>query len=306
MVIVLLLVTMIVFGLIHLLPGDPVLIYMTSQDMNSLTQAQLQQTRHELGLDKPMPVLYVEWLGGVVRGNFGNSIIRQTPVMKDLKQRFPITAYLGVIALAFSTIIGIPAGVIAAIRRGGWLDQVITAIGNLGITAPSFWVAIFLIYIFGLKLNWFPVYGYVSPFTNFTENITHSILPIFCLAIAPIAMDMRLTRSSMLEVMHQDYIRTAWSKGLKEKSVVIRHALKNGLIPVVTMKGMGVIMIFGGSVFIETVFAIPGMGTLLVNGVRSLDYPVVQGVIFVMAIIVMLVNLLIDVSWGWLDPRIRY
>jgi peptide/nickel transport system permease protein len=306
MLVVLLIVTAIVFILVRLLPGDPILIYLTQQDVESLSIEQVAKVRHELGLDKPIAVQYVRWVGALARGDFGISVIRQTPVMLDIKQRLPITLHLGSMAFLVSIMIGIPAGVIAAVRRGGWLDQLVTTIGNLGVTIPSFWLAIFLIYIFGLRLGWLPIFGYTSPFKDFWLSASQAILPVFCLAIPPIAMDMRLTRSSMLEVMRQDYVRTAWSKGMPEARVIIRHGLKNALIPVITMKGMSIIMIFGGSVFIETVFSIPGMGRLLVEAVRSLDYGVVQAVMFVMAIIVSVVNLLIDISWGWLDPRIRY
>jgi len=305
MLLVLIIVTAIVFILVRLLPGDPILVYLTQQDVESLTIEQVAKIRHEFGLDRPLVVQYGKWVGGLLTGDFGISVIRQTPVTVDVKQRLPITLHLGALALVIS-LVGIPAGVIAAVRRGGWLDQLVTTLGNLGVTAPSFWLAIFLIYIFGLKLGWLPIFGYTSPFRDFWLNTREIILPVFCLAVPPIALMMRLTRSSMLEVMRQDYIRTAWSKGLKERGVIIRHGLKNGLIPVVTMMGMSLIHIFGGSVFIETVFNIPGMGRLLVEAVRSLDYGVVQAVIFIMAIMVMVTNLLIDISWGWLDPRIRY
>jgi peptide/nickel transport system permease protein len=305
-IIVLLIVTAIVFVLVRLLPGDPILIYMTQQDMESSSTEQVAKIRHEFGLDKPLFIQYIQWVGKIVTGDFGNSVIRQTPVATDLKTRLPVTLNLGILAFIFSTLIGIPLGIIAAIRRGDWLDQIVTTFGNLGVTIPSFWLAIFMIYIFGLKLGWLPIFGYTSPFRDLGMNIQQVILPVFCLSIPPIAMDMRLTRSSMLEVMRQDYVRTAWSKGLGQKMVIIRHALKNALLPVITMKGMSIIMIFSGSVFIETVFSIPGMGRLLVEGIRSLDYGVVQAVIFVMAIIIAIVNLLVDISWGWFDPRIRY
>jgi peptide/nickel transport system permease protein len=306
MLIVLVIVTAIVFVLVRLLPGDPILIYLTQQDVESLSIEQVAKVRHDLGLDESLVVQYVKWVGGLVRGDFGISVIRQTPVMVDIKRRLPVTLHLGVLAFLVSIMIGIPAGIIAAVRRGKWLDQLVTTVGNLGVTIPSFWLAIFLIYIFGLRLGWLPIFGYTSPFKDFWLNLRQIILPVFCLAVPPIATDMRLTRSSMLEVMRQDYVRTAWSKGMRESMVIIKHGLKNGLIPVITMKGMSIIMIFGGSVFIETVFSIPGMGRLLVEAVRSLDYGVVQAVIFIMAIIVSIVNLLIDISWGWLDPRIRY
>ena len=306
MLVVLIIVTAIVFVLVRLLPGDPVLVYLTQQDLESLTMDQVIKTRQEFGLDKPLPIQYVQWVSGIVTGDFGISVIRQTPVTVDIKQRLPITLHMGALAFIISVIIGVPGGVIAAVRRGGWLDQLVTTLGNLGITVPSFWLAIFLVYIFGLKLGWLPIFGYTSPFKDFWLNTQGIILPVFCLAIPPIASAMRLTRSSMLDVMRQDYIRTAWSKGTRETRVIAYHGLKNGLIPVITMIGMSALHILGGSVFIETVFNIPGVGRLLVEAARSLDYAVVQAVILIMAVIVMLLNLLVDISWGWLDPRIRY
>jgi peptide/nickel transport system permease protein len=176
----------------------------------------------------------------------------------------------------------------------------------MGITIPIFWLGTMLIYLFSLQFHWLPVQGYTSPFTDLVKNIRQIIMPVFCLAIFPISSITRQTRSSMLEVLRQDYIRTAWSKGLKERLVVTRHALKNGLIPVVTLSGMGLSMILGGSVLIETVFNIQGVGQTLVNAVFAHDYPVVQGFIFFVAIAVLFVNFAVDISYGWLDPRIRY
>jgi len=182
----------------------------------------------------------------------------------------------------------------------------LTSLGNLGITIPVFWLGILLIYYFGLKLDLLPIFGYTSPLEDFWKNTTEIILPVFCLAVPPIASAVRMTRSSMLEVMRQDYVRTAWSKGLRERIVVMRHALKNGLIPVVTLKGMSLARIVGGSVLVETVFNIPGMGRLAVEGLFSHDYAVVQGCMLIAGTVVLVSNLIIDLSYGWLDPRIRY
>jgi peptide/nickel transport system permease protein len=186
------------------------------------------------------------------------------------------------------------------------MDNVLTSLGNLGITIPVFWLGILLIYAFGLKLDWLPIFGYTSPFEDFALNTQQIIMPVFCLAIPSVASAVRMTRSSMLEVMRQDYVRTAWSKGLRERAVIMRHALKNGLIPVVTLKGVTLTVIVGGSVLVETVFSIPGMGRLAVEGLFSQDYAVVQGVILVIGTFVLAINLLIDLSYGWLDPRVRY
>jgi peptide/nickel transport system permease protein len=306
MVTVLLLVTIIVFLLMRLLPGDPILMYLTQEDLEVITQEQVDALRHDLGLDLPLMAQYVDWLSKAVRGDLGTSIIHRGKVIDDIKKRLPITIYIGALAFLISIIIGIPLGVVAAVRRGTWLDNVVTSVANLGITTPNFWLGILLIYLFGYKLGWLPIYGYTSPLKDFWLNIQHIILPVFCLAVPPIASGARLTRSSMLEVMRQDYIRTAWSKGLTEQRIIFRHALKNGLIPVVTLKGMSLANIVGGSVFIETVFSIPGMGRLAVEGLFSQDYAVVQGCMLIAGAVVLTANLLIDLSYGWLDPRVRY
>ncbi len=306
MVIVLVLVTIIVFLLVRLLPGDPILMYLTREDLDVITQEQVDTLRHDLGLDRPLLVQYVDWLGKAARGDLGTSIIHRGKVIDDVKKRLPITIYLGALAFVISIIIGIPLGVIAAVRRGTWLDNLVTSAANLGITTPNFWLGILLIYLFGYKLGWLPIFGYTSPLKDISANIQQIIMPVFCLAVPPIASGARLTRSSMLEVMRQDYIRTAWSKGLTERVIIFKHALKNSLIPVVTLKGMSLANIVGGSVFIETVFSIPGMGRLAVEGLFSQDYTVVQGCILIAGTVVLMANLLIDLSYGWLDPRVRY
>jgi peptide/nickel transport system permease protein len=306
MIFVIIILTIIVFLMVRLLPGDPILMYLTTSDLEEITQEQVDIIRHDLGLDRPLLVQYFDWIGDVVTGDLGTSIIHRGKVSDDIKRRMPITLHLGGLAFIISIIIGIPMGVIAAVRRGTWMDNVLTSLGNLGVTVPIFWLGILLIYAFGLKLDWLPVYGYTSPFKDLALNTQQIILPVFCLAVPAIASAVRMTRSSMLEVMRQDYVRTAWSKGLRERSVIIRHALKNGLIPVVTLKGMTLAAIVGGSVLVETVFSIPGMGRLAVEGLFSQDYAVVQAVILVTSIVVLVINLLIDLSYGWLDPRIRY
>ncbi len=303
---VLLLVTILVFLMVRLLPGDPIMLYMTLQDMEIMSQEQIDTIRHELGLDRNLAVQYIDWLSHAVRGDLGKSLIHRGDVATEIGRRAPISLYLAGLAFIISILVGIPMGVISAVRRGTWLDSVLTSIGNLGITMPIFWLGILLIYFFGLRLNWLPIFGFTSPFTDFAMSTKQIILPVFCLAVQPIASDIRMTRSSMLEVMRQDYVRTAWSKGLKERSIIIRHALKNGLIPVITLKGMSLAHIVGGSVIVETVFSIPGMGRLAVEGLFSQDYMTVQGVMIVTSTVVLFVNLLVDLSYGWFDPRIRY
>ena len=306
MILIMLLVTVIVFFMLRILPGDPILMFLSSQDTQQITQEQLDVLRHDLGLDRPMIVQYFDWLGDVAHGDLGKSIANQTPIIDEVKKRMPITFELGLISFIFSIIIGIPLGVISAVKRGTLTDTSLTRMGNLGVCVPSFWLGLLLIYIIGYKFNWLPIYGYVSFAKDPIQNIKDSIMPVICLGLAPIASAVRLTRSSMLEVMRQDYIRTAWSKGLRERTVVIKHALKNGLIPVITLKGMTLATIVGGSVLIETVFSIPGMGRYAVQGLFAKDYTIVQACLLISGTVVLAANLLVDLSYGWLDPRIRY
>jgi len=245
-------------------------------------------------------------MSGIVRGDLGNSIFWGTTVVEEIARALPKTLHLGLIAFVLSLIIGIPMGVIAAVRRGKWIDAVVTVLANVGITAPIFWLGILLIYVFGLYFGWLPIQGYTSPFDDFWLSTRQIIMPVFCLALFPLAGNARQARSAMLEVIQQDYIRTAWSKGLKERTIILRHALKNGIIPVVTLAGMGLRVILGGQVLVETVFNISGMGRLAVAGLQNQDYAIVQGVILIIAIAVTLSNLIVDLSYGWLDPRIRY
>jgi peptide/nickel transport system permease protein len=307
MIIILIIVTILVFTLVRLLPGDPIRMFLTSQESGqAVTREQVDLLRHQYGLDRPIPVQYFSWIKGVLTGNLGKSLITQQPIMKEVKNRIPKTFEIGVIAFILSIFIGIPIGIIAAVRRGTWIDNLLTALGNLGICVPSFWLGILLIYLFGFKAGWLPIFGYVSPSQNLAQNLKYIIMPVICLALAPIAIDIRLTRASMLEVLRQDYIRTAWAKGLRERFIIIKHALKNGLMPVITMKGMTLAGIVGGSIIIETVFSIPGMGKYSVTGLFDHDYTVVQSMLLIGGTITLLANLLVDLSYGWLDPRIRY
>lgn len=304
--VVLFIVSILVFVAMRLLPGDPIRMIITASNTESFTEEQITQVRHEYGLDRPMFIQYFDWVGGFLRGDMGKSILQKVPVSDEVVRRIPITFHLGILAFIIGLLIGIPVGIIGAVRRATWLDTLVTTLSNLGITVPIFWLGILLMYLFGLYLNWLPVMGYTSPFTDFWLSTKQLIMPVFCLAVFPIASTARQTRSSMLEVMHQDYIRTAWAKGVKEQAVIMRHALKNGLIPIVTLAGMGVPMIVGGTVLIETVFNIPGMGRLAVTSVLNQDYPYVQGIVLIVSAAVLVVNLIVELVYGWLDPRIRY
>ncbi len=301
-VVVLIVVSFFAFLLLHLIPGDPV-VTMLGQEAS---QAQIDALRTELGLDRPFMVQYVNWLFNVVQGNFGKSIIYSEKVTDLIITRLPITFHLGFIALILSTIISIPAGVISAVRRGGLVDSFITVSANLGMAIPLFWLGILGVYFFSLKLGWLPVQGYTSPFSDLWLNTRQIIMPAICLAVVPLASLARQTRSSMLEVIRQDYIRTARSKGLKERAIITGHALKNAIIPVITLIGIQLRNLVGGSVLVETVFNIPGIGRLMVRAVFDKDFLVVQGCIVMIALVVALANLLVDISYGYFDPRIRY
>jgi len=305
-VLVVLIVSLLVFLLMRLLPGDPILMYVASGDLQSISKEQVAHLKHKLGMDRPLPVQYLDWLKNAVQGDLGKSILYRYDVLGEIGNRLPITLYLGLSAFVIGCIIGPLLGIISAVRRGKWLDNLVTVIANVGITAPPFWLGIILIFIFSLYLGLLPVYGYTSPFVDLWKNLQQSIMPIFVLATFPIASAARQTRSSVIEVMRQDYVRTAWAKGLSERMVIMRHVLKNALMPVVTLQGMLLRNIIGGSVIVETVFAIPGMGKLVVDGMLSQDYTVVQGVILVVAVTVVVSNLAVDILYGWLDPRIQY
>jgi peptide/nickel transport system permease protein len=305
-IVVLILVTVIVFVAMRLLPGDPIRMLITASEESSYTEEQMAHLRAENGLDKPMVVQYFNWIGGIFKGDLGKSILDRLPVTTEIFKRLPITVHIGGIAFIIGLILGIPLGIIAAVRRGTWLDTVVTTIANLGITVPHFWLGIILVYFFGLTLEWLPVMGYTSPFDDFWLSTKQIIMPVICLAVFPIASTARQTRSSMLEVMRQDYIRTAWAKGLRERVVIFKHALKNGLIPVITLTGMGIPILVGGAVLVETVFNIPGMGRLAITSVLNQDYPYVQAIVLIVAAVVLFTNFIIELTYGWIDPRIRY
>jgi peptide/nickel transport system permease protein len=300
------LITLIVFVALHILPGDPVYLIMTKPQVSNYSQEQIEAVKKEHGLDKPLVIQYFNWMGGVFKGDFGKSITEHRSALDIFTSTAPRTLYLSLVAFIISFVLGILAGVICAIRRGTWIDTAVTILANLGITVPVFWLGTILIFIFSLQLHWLPVQGYTSPFTDLVKSIRQGILPVFCLSVFTLSAIARQTRSSMLEVMRQDYIRTAWAKGLRERAVVMTHALKNGLIPVVTLAGLGLSIILVASVFVETIFNIQGSGLALVNAINARDYPVVQTFTFFIAALVLVINLLVDISFGWLDPRIRY
>ncbi len=299
---VLLIVTMVSFLLIHITPGDPAAAMLGTD----ATIEQIKALQKELWLDRPVVIQYVHWFSNALRGNLGTSIMYRDPIVDMFADRLSITLYLSAIALVLTTCLGIAAGIICAVKRGGVLDQLVSLFANVGVAIPIFWLGILGVYLFGYTLNWLPIQGWTSPLDNFGESLKGTIMPVILLALPGVAVLARQTRSSMLEVVHQDYIRTAYSKGLTERIVIFRHALKNALIPVVTLMGLQVRILVGGSVLVETVFNIPGMGRLLVAGALNKDFLVVQGGVLLIGLLVCLANLLVDISYGWLDPKFRY
>ena len=306
---IVILVSMAIFILIRMLPGDPIEIVVSMDMMTSESvkdPAYYEMLRREHGLDKPVPIQYLNWLAKVLRWDFGKSIIRNYDIGQDIKTRVVVTILLGFASFFISIIIGSLLGIVSAIRRGKMVDNIVTLIANIGITAPSFWIGILCIYLIGFKLGALPLYGYTLPWVDFGLSIRQSIMPIFVMALGPIAATARQMRSSMLEVLNEDYVRTAWSKGLNEKKVIFKHVLKNSLMPVITLQGSQIRLIFGGSAVVETIFVIPGIGKMMVDGMLAHDYPVVQAVTIIMTFVVVLANLLIDLLYGWVDPRIQY
>jgi peptide/nickel transport system permease protein len=299
-------VSVLIFLIMRLMPGDPLQLYISRNQLDGLSAADAQALRVQLGLDKPLPMQYISWMGGLFHGDFGNSIMYSTSVGQLMLERFPVTVYLGVLALIVSSVLGILAGMVCALRRGSAIDLTVTALANFGISVPNFWLGILMIYLFGLYLNWFPTQGFTSPTQDPWLSFKQVIMPVFCLSVFPIAGNARQARSSILEIVRQDYIRTAWAKGLRERRIVFMHILKNGLIPVVTLIGIQARFVVSGSVLIETVFNIPGVGRLLVSSIFAQDYQVVQAIVLIMGIVIILANLAVDLSYGWFDPRVRY
>ena len=288
------------------MPGDPLQLYISRNQLDGLSPADAMALRVQLGLDKPLPVQYFSWMAGLFHGDFGRSIMYNTSVGQLMLERFPVTVYLGLLALIVSSVLGILAGLVCALRRGSAIDLVVTALANFGISVPNFWLGILMIYLFGLYLNWFPTQGFTSPTQDLWLSFKQVIMPVFCLSVFPIAGNARQARSSILEIIRQDYVRTAWAKGLRERRIVFIHVLKNGLIPVVTLIGIQARFVVSGSVLIETVFNIPGVGRLLVSSIFAQDYQVVQAVVLIMGVVIILANLAVDLSYGWFDPRVRY
>ncbi|MYE83267.1 MAG: ABC transporter permease [Gammaproteobacteria bacterium] len=304
MVPVLLIVTFLVHGLMHAIPGDPARALVGPGE--SLDEEQLELIRKEHNLDRAIPVQYAIWLGKAVQGDLGRSTQNQRPVVEELGTRAAVTLQFGVVAWIMAVLIAVPAGIASAVYRGRPIDYVATVLSIGGVAIPNFWLGIMAILLFGVTLGWLPTQGYVDIFEDPLEGIRYMILPAFALGITSSAIIMRQSRSAMLEVLAQDYVRTARAKGMREKAVIWRHALRNALLPVVTVFGLQTGRIFAGAVVIETLFGIPGMGQFLVQAIFMRDFLAAQGAVLLMALAVLVANLVTDVAYAWLDPRIKY
>jgi peptide/nickel transport system permease protein len=297
----LLFVSMLIFGLQQLLPGDPAKI-LAGEEQDPNVVAYL---RAKLHLDEPLPMRYAYWVGGVLKGDLGESLRTQQPVLDLVRQKLPVTLQLAGMAMVIAVLIGIPAGIIAAVGRGTWWDSVANGVALWGISTPNFWLGILMIMLFSVTLGWLPASGYVSPFEDLRANLAAMIMPAFVLGNAIAAVLMRHMRSAMLQVLSSDYVRTARSKGLPEHVVVLKHALRNALTPVITLGALELGTLLSGAVLTEQVFTIPGFGKLIVDSVFNRDYAVVQGVVMITATAYILLSLLADLAYFLANPKLR-
>lgn len=295
-------VALFVFSLLYIAPGDPAAVIAGDQ----ASPADVERIRAGLGLDRPYLVRFAEWLFRVLQGDLGTSIFTSLPVTQLIAQRIEPTVSLMVVTLIFAILIAVPMGVVAAWKVNTWTDRVAMAIAVFGFSVPVFVVGYLLAYVFALKLDWFPVQGYTPLSAGFWPWLENLVLPAVALGMVYIALIARITRASMLEVLQQDYIRTARAKGVSQPSILFIHALKNAAIPVVTVIGIGIALLIGGAVVTESVFAIPGLGRLTVDAILRRDYPVIQGVVLMFSFVYVLINLVVDIIYTLIDPRIRY
>ncbi len=303
----LLMATMLVFIVLRLMPGDPALMKLTGQTGEAdFTQEQLDAMRAKLGTDRPLYVQYGSWIWGMLQLDFGMSLFYEDDVSKDLAQKVPITLELTILALLLANVVAIPLGVISAIKQDSLIDYVSRIITISGVALPNFWVGIMIIFFLVLLFDWIPPIGYVNLWEDPWTNLKQLIFPALALGFYNMAFVARITRSSMLEVYREDYIRTARSKGLGEQLVILRHALKNALLPVVTVSGYEFGRLLAGTIVIENIFLVPGMGLLLIDSIFHRDYTTVQAVIVITTSSVLLLNLFLDIAYGWLNPRVRF
>jgi peptide/nickel transport system permease protein len=295
-------VTLIVFIVMHLVPGDPALALAGTD----ASQAEIDQLRHQLGIDRPLVVQLTTWYAHLVQGNLGRSFLLGQSVTQSLLTRAPVTLSLAVASMVLTLVTGIPLGILAAVRQNSWIDEIVMTTALLGVSVPNFWLALMFIYLFAVALGWLPVGGYVPFDTNPIQWLRSITLPTLSLSLMQVGLLARMTRSSMLEVLREDYMRSARSKGLSQRVTVWRHGLANAMIPISTVIGLMFGPLLGGAVVIETVYSMPGIGRLIVNGILHRDYPVIQGGLLVTSVVFVALNILVDVCYVCLDPRVRY
>lgn len=302
----LLLVFTIIFFIVRVVPGDVARLMLAEQPEGFKTEETLRAIRARLGLDKPLWLQYVDYIGGAVRGDFGYSFWHEGPVLQELLRRLPVSVELGLLAISIGVIIAIPSGIISALRQDTGVDYISRLFAIVFLSVPGFWTATMLIVFPAIWWGYLPPLGYEYIWVDPIKNLKQMAFP--ALAIGPILAGSiaRMTRSSMLEVLRQDYIRTAWAKGLRGRMIIFRHALKNALIPVITLIGLDIGLVVGGSVIAETVFALPGVGRLTINAIFERDYPQLQANVLFFGLVIILMNLVVDITYAWLDPRIRY
>lgn len=300
-VIVFLLICFLSYMILFLIPGDPVY----SMYGANITQEQYQMYYEQLQLDQPLVVRFSNWFLNFMKGDFGYSTKYRIDVNQLIGDRLPVTMWIGIWSLVITAVVGILFGVIAAVTRGRWQDNVITVFANVGSTVPLFWLGVLGVYIFSIKLGWLPSSGYTSPFRDFGMNVKQSLMPVIAMAFCQVATIARLTRSNMLEVINEDYVRTARAKGLAENAVLVGHVIPNAISPIINLIGMLFRVVVAGSVAIEKVFNIPGMGQLMVNSITSKDVNPLQACIVIISAVVLIVNLIVDVIYALVDPRIR-
>jgi peptide/nickel transport system permease protein len=303
----LILTTLIVFVLFFLVPGDAALVILTGEEgAGAVTQEDIDRMRHELGLDRPIHIQYGSWMWGILRGDLGTSIWYQTPVIDELKDKFAVTLELAIFGIAMAFVMAIPLGIISAVKQDAWPDYVSRFLSLVGIALPTFWLAILMVYFLAYTFNWLPPLGYATLWEDPLLNLEQLFFPALAIAFHDLAFTARVTRSSMLEVLREDYMRTARAKGLKEMTVVLRHALKNAILPVMTVSGYQFARALGGVIIVETIFVVPGLGRFVIESILHRDFAVLQAVILLTAAVVLFLNLVIDMLYGVLDPRIRY
>lgn len=300
-----LLLTIIVFVLMSIIPGDPALAILSEGEGN-YTQRDLDRLRHELGTDRSIPVQYVDWISHAVVGDFGDSFWFNAPVMTELQKRIPRTLELAVLAIVLAIVFSVPLGVLSAVSPDGWLDYLARFFTLVGVSIPNFLFAILLILFLVNMFGWLPPLGYADLWVDPLTNLKQMAFPALSLALYDMAFIARVTRSSMMEILREDYMRTARAKGLSEKTVLIRHGLKNAALPILTMTGWQFGRLFEGAVIIETIFLMPGMGRILIEAVFQFDFPMIQAVIVIIGTGILTINLCVDLLYGFLDPRIRY